>query len=90
MLRQFQPFMRFYHEEASIIGSTPNSSSPIYQENYAQMKILVDQLKSTVEKIVEGGGQKARDRHSFHNWQVISCMIRRKFQQVGLSLALEE
>jgi len=27
------------------------------------MKILVDQLKSTVEKIVEGGGQKARDRH---------------------------
>ncbi|KMQ98284.1 methylcrotonoyl- carboxylase beta mitochondrial [Lasius niger] len=32
-------------------------------ENYAQMKVLVDQLKNTVEKIVEGGGQKMRDRH---------------------------
>lgn len=63
ILRQFQSFVRFYHEEASVIGSTPNSSSPIYQENYAQMKILVDQLKSTVEKIVDGGGQKARDKH---------------------------
>jgi len=28
-----------------------------------QMKSLVDRLKNTVEKIVEGGGQKARDRH---------------------------
>ncbi|XP_029670635.1 methylcrotonoyl-CoA carboxylase beta chain, mitochondrial-like [Formica exsecta] len=27
------------------------------------MKILIDQLKNTVEKIVEGGGQKARDKH---------------------------
>ncbi|XP_070166366.1 methylcrotonoyl-CoA carboxylase beta chain, mitochondrial isoform X1 [Polyergus mexicanus] len=63
ILRQFRPFVRLYHEEASVIGSTPDSSSPIYQENYAQMKILVDQLKNTVEKIVEGGEQKARDKH---------------------------
>ncbi|KAL6443733.1 hypothetical protein ACFW04_001668 [Cataglyphis niger] len=63
ILRQFRPFVRFYHEEAFIIGTTPDSSSPVYQENYTQMKILVDQLKNTVEKIVEGGGQKARDRH---------------------------
>lgn len=27
------------------------------------MKALVDQLKSKVEKIVEGGGRKARERH---------------------------
>ncbi|XP_029176194.1 methylcrotonoyl-CoA carboxylase beta chain, mitochondrial isoform X2 [Nylanderia fulva] len=27
------------------------------------MKVLVDQLKNTVEKIVEGGGQKERERH---------------------------
>ncbi|XP_071553298.1 methylcrotonoyl-CoA carboxylase beta chain, mitochondrial isoform X1 [Temnothorax nylanderi] len=63
LLRHFRPFVRFYHEEASVIGSTPDTSSPVYQENYAQMKNLVDQLKDTVEKIVEGGGQKARDRH---------------------------
>ena len=29
-----------------------------------QMKNLIDQLKNTVEKIVEGGGQKAKDRHT--------------------------
>lgn len=28
-----------------------------------QMKNLIDQLKNTVEKIVQGGGQKAKDRH---------------------------
>lgn len=27
------------------------------------MKVLVDQLKNTVEKIVEGGGPKAKERH---------------------------
>lgn len=27
------------------------------------MKTLVDQLKTTVEKITEGGSQKARERH---------------------------
>ncbi|XP_072748569.1 methylcrotonoyl-CoA carboxylase beta chain, mitochondrial [Anoplolepis gracilipes] len=63
ILRYFRPFARLYHEEASVIGSTPNFNSSIYQENYTQMKILVDQLKNTVEKIVEGGGQKARERH---------------------------
>ncbi|XP_071651148.1 methylcrotonoyl-CoA carboxylase beta chain, mitochondrial [Temnothorax longispinosus] len=63
LLRHFQPSVRFYHEEASVIGSTPDTSSLVYQDNYAQMKNLVDQLKDTVEKIVEGGGQKARDRH---------------------------
>ncbi|XP_024877910.1 methylcrotonoyl-CoA carboxylase beta chain, mitochondrial [Temnothorax curvispinosus] len=63
LLRHFRPSVRFYHEEASVIGSTPDTSSLVYQDNYAQMKNLVDQLKDTVEKIVEGGGQKARDRH---------------------------
>lgn len=35
----------------------------ILQENYAQMKSLVDQLKTEVGKIVEGGGRKAKERH---------------------------
>lgn len=33
------------------------------QENYAQMKELIDQLKNNVEEIVEGGNQKAKDLH---------------------------
>jgi len=33
------------------------------QENYTQMKELVNQLKSDVKKIVEGGKQKAKDLH---------------------------
>ncbi|KYM98658.1 PREDICTED: methylcrotonoyl-CoA carboxylase beta chain, mitochondrial [Cyphomyrmex costatus] len=64
LLRYFRPFgVRFYHEEASVVGTTPDTSSPVYQENYMQMKNLIDELKNTVEKIVEGGGPKARDRH---------------------------
>ncbi|KAL0133894.1 hypothetical protein PUN28_001086 [Cardiocondyla obscurior] len=59
----FRPFVKSYHEAAFVIGTTPDTSSPIYQENYAQMKNLVERLKNTVEKIVEGGGQKAKDRH---------------------------
>lgn len=31
ILRQFRPFVRFYHEEAFIIGTTPDSSSSVYQ-----------------------------------------------------------
>ncbi|XP_014472220.1 PREDICTED: methylcrotonoyl-CoA carboxylase beta chain, mitochondrial isoform X2 [Dinoponera quadriceps] len=62
-LRHFRPFVRFYYEEASVIGNTPDTSSTVYQENYAQMKTVVDQLKTTVEKIVEGGNQKAKERH---------------------------
>ncbi|XP_032683589.1 methylcrotonoyl-CoA carboxylase beta chain, mitochondrial isoform X1 [Odontomachus brunneus] len=63
VLKHFRPIVRFYHEKASVIGSTCDTSSTIYQENYAQMKTLVDQLKATVEKIVEGGSQKAKERH---------------------------
>lgn len=33
------------------------------QENYAQMKELVDELKNNVEKMVEGGKQKPKDLH---------------------------
>ncbi|XP_012541143.1 methylcrotonoyl-CoA carboxylase beta chain, mitochondrial isoform X1 [Monomorium pharaonis] len=63
LLKHFRLFVKFYHEEASVIGTTPDTSSPVYQENYTHMKNLVDQLKNTVEKIVEGGGHKAKDRH---------------------------
>ncbi|KOC68627.1 Methylcrotonoyl-CoA carboxylase beta chain, mitochondrial [Habropoda laboriosa] len=53
-----------FHNEATIIGSEQDTQSAEYQENYVQMKVAVDNLKKTVEKIVEGGGQKARERHT--------------------------
>ncbi|XP_076183873.1 methylcrotonyl-CoA carboxylase subunit 2 isoform X2 [Ptiloglossa arizonensis] len=34
-----------------------------FQENYLQMESLVRKLKKTVEKIVEGGEESARERH---------------------------
>ena len=55
---------RTFHDEAIIIGSTQDSGSSAYQENYIEMKSAVDRLKKTVEKITEGGGQKARERHT--------------------------
>ncbi|KAH0946714.1 hypothetical protein HN011_000523 [Eciton burchellii] len=63
ILKYSRPFMRFFHEDASVIGSTPDNNSSIYQENYAQMKAVVSKLRSTVEKITQGGGQKAKERH---------------------------
>ncbi|XP_015607132.1 methylcrotonoyl-CoA carboxylase beta chain, mitochondrial [Cephus cinctus] len=56
--------IRRYHQEASIIGTTQDSNSPVYQENYVRMSALVDRLKSNVAKIIEGGGQKAKERHT--------------------------
>ncbi|XP_011503468.1 PREDICTED: methylcrotonoyl-CoA carboxylase beta chain, mitochondrial [Ceratosolen solmsi marchali] len=54
---------RKYCDKASIIGTTQDINSPEYQENYIQLKALVDQLKSIVANIVEGGGRKAREKH---------------------------
>ena len=34
------------------------------QENYVQMKRLVDELKTNVGKIMEGGGRKEKERHT--------------------------
>ncbi|XP_048249547.1 methylcrotonoyl-CoA carboxylase beta chain, mitochondrial-like [Haliotis rufescens] len=56
---------RKYHlDEVAPIGSSPDFSSPEYQENYVRMKALVDELKQNVGRICEGGGVKARDRHT--------------------------
>ncbi|XP_012270185.1 methylcrotonoyl-CoA carboxylase beta chain, mitochondrial [Orussus abietinus] len=54
---------RNYHDESFVIGSAQDTKSEVYQENYILMKELVDKLKKTVEKIIEGGGQKAKERH---------------------------
>jgi len=34
------------------------------QENYAHMKNLVTELKTVVQRVVEGGGEQARVRHT--------------------------
>uniref|UniRef100_A0A8C3VQK8 Methylcrotonoyl-CoA carboxylase beta chain, mitochondrial n=1 Tax=Catagonus wagneri TaxID=51154 RepID=A0A8C3VQK8_9CETA len=55
---------RAYHGDSmATVGTQPDSSSAIYQENYKQMKALVDQLCERAQKIRLGGEEKARARH---------------------------
>ncbi|XP_011301732.1 methylcrotonoyl-CoA carboxylase beta chain, mitochondrial [Fopius arisanus] len=60
---RFRTSSRRFHEDAPVIGTSPDVESPEYQENYYELQKLVHDLKSTVEKIVEGGESKAKDRH---------------------------
>lgn len=56
--------LRAYHgASVAALGTQPDSSSAIYQENYKQMKALVDQLYERAQKIRLGGDEKARARH---------------------------
>ncbi|XP_047650104.1 methylcrotonoyl-CoA carboxylase beta chain, mitochondrial isoform X1 [Phacochoerus africanus] len=56
--------LRAYHGASVVaLGTQPDSSSAIYQENYKQMKALVDQLYERAQKIRLGGDEKARARH---------------------------
>nr|XP_033335891.1 methylcrotonoyl-CoA carboxylase beta chain, mitochondrial [Megalopta genalis] len=61
--RQLRLFTRTFHDDAVVIGTSQDHKSKEYQENYIQMESLVKQLKQRVEKIVEGGGEKAKERH---------------------------
>ncbi|CAL7941374.1 unnamed protein product [Xylocopa violacea] len=63
LIKHIRHITRTFHDEALVIGKTQDSTSPIYKDNYIQMKNLVDTLKKTVEKIVEGGGEKAKEKH---------------------------
>ncbi|ELU14608.1 hypothetical protein CAPTEDRAFT_180561 [Capitella teleta] len=54
----------FYHTDNLItIGSTPEKSSPEFKENYDRMSKIVGDLKSKVDTITQGGGEKAKLRH---------------------------
>ncbi|XP_003785944.1 methylcrotonoyl-CoA carboxylase beta chain, mitochondrial [Otolemur garnettii] len=58
------PGLRSYHQDSvASLGTRPDSSSAIYQENYEQMKALVNQLHARAQHIRLGGGEKARERH---------------------------
>ncbi|XP_025244898.1 methylcrotonoyl-CoA carboxylase beta chain, mitochondrial isoform X2 [Theropithecus gelada] len=56
--------LRAYHgDSVASLGTQPDVGSALYQENYEQMKALVNQLHERVEHIKLGGGEKARALH---------------------------
>lgn len=55
---------RKYSNVTGIIGTKPDTSSPEYKENYSRMLGHVNELKSRVANILQGGGEKARTRHT--------------------------
>ncbi|XP_074661226.1 methylcrotonoyl-CoA carboxylase beta chain, mitochondrial-like [Tubulanus polymorphus] len=56
---------RLYHvDRCPTIGTKPEYNSQQYQSNYGRMKEIVDELKSNVSRIVQGGGEKARLRQT--------------------------
>ncbi|XP_025780309.1 methylcrotonoyl-CoA carboxylase beta chain, mitochondrial isoform X1 [Puma concolor] len=62
--RALVPGPRAYHgDSVATLGTQPDSGSAIYQENYEQMKVLVNQLHERAQKIRLGGSEKARERH---------------------------
>ncbi|XP_032704750.1 methylcrotonoyl-CoA carboxylase beta chain, mitochondrial isoform X2 [Lontra canadensis] len=62
--RSFVPGLRAYHgDSVATLGTQPDSGSGIYQENYEQMKALVNQLRERMQKIKLGGNEKARQLH---------------------------
>jgi len=62
--RAFVPGLRAYHGDlVATLGTQPDSGSAIYQENYEQMKALVNQLRERAQEIRLGGNEKARELH---------------------------
>ncbi|KAJ8679367.1 hypothetical protein QAD02_015154 [Eretmocerus hayati] len=53
----------YYQYSLCNVGTAQNVSSSEYQENYNNVKDLVHDLQCVVAEIVEGGGQKAKERH---------------------------
>lgn len=47
----------------AVIKSTIKTKSSDYQSNYQSMQGIVDELKNTLSKIAQGGGEKACARH---------------------------
>jgi len=64
-LPKYQQINRGYLTEgSSIIGTTADRSDSGFQDNEQRMTKLVTELKAKVEKIAQGGGQKAVERHT--------------------------
>lgn len=50
----------------SILPTQLNSQSDTFKANYAMMDELIQQLQQTIERIAQGGDEKARQRHRNH------------------------
>ncbi|XP_065168915.1 probable methylcrotonoyl-CoA carboxylase beta chain, mitochondrial [Atheta coriaria] len=58
-------FRRFVHvESANVIQTKCEFNSPNFKENYAHMSKLVNELKDRSQTLLQGGGQKAVQRHT--------------------------
>ncbi|XP_060575490.1 methylcrotonoyl-CoA carboxylase beta chain, mitochondrial-like, partial [Ruditapes philippinarum] len=57
------PLRTYYVDEAPTIGKSPDKTNPDYKENYEVMTNLVSELRGKVSTILQGGGEKARQRH---------------------------
>ncbi|MBZ3878882.1 Methylcrotonoyl-CoA carboxylase beta chain, mitochondrial [Sciurus carolinensis] len=63
--RAAAPGQRAYHgDSVAALGTQLDSGSAIYQENYEQMKALVNQLHERAQYIRLGGSEKARALHT--------------------------
>ncbi|CAG5092047.1 Similar to Mccc2: Methylcrotonoyl-CoA carboxylase beta chain [Cotesia congregata] len=63
LIKHFKCFRNF-NNDAFVIGTKPEVDSRTYQENYYEMKTLVEKLKSTVQTITEESrGSKSGKRH---------------------------
>jgi len=49
---------------APTIGSEPDRSDPGFQDNHSKMANLVNELKGKISVVVQGGGEKAVERHT--------------------------
>lgn len=49
---------------AATIGSEPDRSDPGFQDNHSRMSNLVTELKDKISVVVQGGGEKAIERHT--------------------------
>ncbi|KAK8379295.1 hypothetical protein O3P69_019281 [Scylla paramamosain] len=58
-----RPCRPYHSDTASVIGSAPDRSSPVFQENEARMAALVEELQGRVQGVTQGGGEKAIQRH---------------------------
>ncbi|XP_024908457.1 methylcrotonoyl-CoA carboxylase beta chain, mitochondrial-like isoform X5 [Cynoglossus semilaevis] len=66
LLQTVRPWLlrcRSLPDKVARLGSEADKQSSIDQENYEQMQVLVDELKSRTEKIKLGGEEKARRLH---------------------------
>lgn len=51
-------------EGAGVIGTQPDRTDPGFLDNETKMLRLVEELKTKVDRIVQGGGAKAIERHT--------------------------